>query len=255
MNLSQQLQRIGFSDKEAKVYLTLIQLGSQPASTIAEKSKINRTTCYDIIESLIKKGIVSSNKSEGRTHYQALPPHLLSHYLDREKEEVLKSIENKKKWAEALAPQISSLEYKGTNKPKVVFFEGKKGMRQAYEDTLTSSETIRAFANVESMHKTLPNFFPEYYQRRAIEKKISIRAIMPDNEASKDRASKDASEKRESALVSKEDYDFSPEVNIYDNKLLIVSWQEEMAVLIESEEIAELFKKMYELSWKGAKGE
>ena len=126
-------------------------------------------------------------------------------------------------------------------------------MRQAYEDTLTSSETILAYANVEDMHKGLPNFFPEYYQRRGVEKKIHIRCIAPDNKTSKDRHKQDKKENREMLLIPEKEYDFSPEINIYDDKVLFASWREKMAIIIKSKEIADFHKKMYALCWEQAK--
>ena len=103
------------------------------------------------------------------------------------------------------------------------------------------------------MHKGLPDFFPEYYQRRGVEKKIHIKAIMPDNPTSIHRAKQDKKENRESVLIPQDKYDFSPEINIYDDKVLIASWREKMAIIIKSKEIADLHKKMYELCWKQAK--
>jgi hypothetical protein len=59
------------------------------------------------------------------------------------------------------------------NRPRIKFYEGTEGLKYVYEDTLTSTESIRAYATVDDMHKALPNYFPEYYKRRA-NKNISI---------------------------------------------------------------------------------
>ncbi len=247
------LQKIGFSDKEAKIYLQLIRLGAQPASTIAKKAGINRTTTYDIIESLTKRGLISSTRKGGSTYFKALDPKELINYLEREKIEHTKKLSKYQQEIEDVLPALISLENPESTKPKVTFYEGKKGMRQAYEDTLTSSEPILAYANVEDMHNGLPDFFPEYYQRRGVEKKIHIKAIMPNNPTSIDRAKKDKQENRESVLISQDKYDFSPEINVYDDKVLIASWREKMAIIIKSKEIADLHKKMYQLCWDRAK--
>ena len=60
-------------------------------------------------------------------------------------------------------------------------------------------------------------------------------------------------EKREIAFVPKDKYYFSPEINIYDNKVMIASWREKLGIIIESAEIADAMKKIYELSWAEAK--
>ena len=53
------LEEIGLSEKEAKIYLALLQVDSALISDLAEKTKINRTTVYPVLESLAKKGLVS----------------------------------------------------------------------------------------------------------------------------------------------------------------------------------------------------
>ena len=108
------------------------------------------------------------------------------------------------------------------------------------------------FANVDDMHKALPNYFPKYYERRS-QKGIMIRAIIPDSSVGRERASHNKEEKRESALVPHKEFSFSPEINIYNNKVMIASWREKLGVIIESAEIADAMKKVYELAWAEAK--
>ena len=137
-------------------------------------------------------------------------------------------------------------------KPKVSYFEDADGIRSVYEDTLTSSETIRAFASIENMHMALPDYFPEYYQRRA-KRGIHIRSIHPDTPEARERVTHDKQEARDSALVPTDKYAFSPEINIYDNKITFMSLRERWGLIIESEELATAMKKVFELSWKEAK--
>ncbi|MBI4235442.1 hypothetical protein HY604_04025 [Candidatus Peregrinibacteria bacterium] len=250
--IQETLQKAGFSDKEAKIYIQLIHLGPQPVSIISTKAEINRTTAYDIINSLTKKGLVSSIKKDGITYFKALDPQQLLSYLEREKIEHVKKIEKQQKAIQEVLPALVSLENPESSKPKVTFYEGEKGLRQAYEDTLTSTETILAYANVEEMHKGLPNFFPEYYHRRGVEKKIHIKCIAPDNEISKKRHKEDKKENREMLLIPQKKYNFSPEINIYEDKVLYASWREKMAIIIKSAEIADFHKKMYKLCWEKA---
>jgi len=102
------------------------------------------------------------------------------------------------------------------------------------------------------MHEGLPGYFPDYYKRRA-GKGIAIRAIIPNTETGLERRSFDKAEMRETALVPKDTFLFSPEINIYDNKIMIASWREKLGIIIESSEIADAMKKIYELAWAEAK--
>ena len=130
--------------------------------------------------------------------------------------------------------------------------------RQLYDKHKATLKIILLDACVDAdgkgEHKTfdtLPKYFPGYYQRRA-KKGVAIRAILPDTPESRERQSRDEKELRESRLVPAKAYDFSPEINIYDDKVAIISLAEKLGIIIESKEIAEAHKKIFELAWKGA---
>ena len=53
--------------------------------------------------------------------------------------------------------------------------------------------------------------------------------------------------------VHPEAQNHTPEINIYDNKVMIASWREKLGIIIESSEIADAMKKIYELAWAEAK--
>ena len=241
------LQSFGLSDKESIVYVALLELGKGTVTQISKKAGINRTTGYDILASLANKGLVNISGKEPKSEYAVEPPEAIVKFLQHQQEETVEQI----KKAEELVPELR-LVHATQNRPKIKFYEGSEGLKHVYEDTLTSKEPIRAYANVDDMHKGLPNYFPEYYKRRA-EKNIAIRAIVPKTSAGLERKTHDAAEKREIAFVPPDKYYFSPEINIYDNKIMIASWREKLGVIIESAEIADAMKKIYELSWTEAK--
>lgn len=242
------LGEIGFSEKESKIYLALLEFEQATANELAKKADINRTSAYDVLEVLIRRGVVSKYKKKGRTFFTVSDPRKLLSYLEHEKCDFEKTIEKQKQVIAGVLPELISLQQPLSTRPKVQFFEGEKGMREAYEDTLTAKGGILAYANVQTMHWALPKFFPEYYTRRT-RAKVAIKAIMPPNELSRERAAHDREEIRQSKFIP-EGQEFSPEVNIYNNKVLIASWKEKMAVIVESKEFADLMRLTYQLLWE-----
>ena len=242
------LSGLNFSEKESLVYLALLEVGSEKAQEIAKKTGLNRTTVYDIFEVLMQKGLVSKYKKGSATFFNALEPKHLLTYLDREKEEQAKKIEKQKQKVSQLLPQLISLQNIFSNKPKVQFFEGEKGMREAYEDTLTADGMLLGYSNIQTIHEGLPNFFPEYYKRR-VEKNIFGKGILPRNKMSLERTLHNQEEMRDVRFLPDEEMTFSPEINIYNNKILITSWKEKMAIIIESKELADLQKLTFNLLW------
>lgn len=238
------LKNIGLNGKEIAVYTSLLKSNNLPVSLIAKKSKIKRTTCYKIINDLIGKGFLSSYKKGSITYLIAEKPESIIKLLEGKQ----RKIENQKR---LLSKNIEVFELdknEQSKRPLVKFFEGTSGLKQAYESTLKSKENIRAYANIEEMHKGLPDFFPEYYQRRK-NAKIFINTICPDNKKSLERHLKDKREFREIRFIDVKKYNFIPEMNVYEDKVLFASWSEKIAVVIESKEIANLHKKIFDALW------
>lgn len=246
LSLKKTLEYIGFSEKEVEMYLALLELGKGTVTVISRKAGINRPTGYHVLASLALKELVRVSGKEPKQEYVAESPDALEKLL-------AEKIENDQAYlneAKKIIPELKSM-HNVSGRPKVSFYEGREGVEKVYEDTLTSHEPIRAYASVENMHAGLPGYFPKYYERRA-EKGIAIRAIVPDSETGRERKSFDKEEKRETALVPAHMFNFIPEINIYDNKVMIASWREKLGIIIESAEIADAMKKIYELAWAEA---
>ena len=247
LNLKKSLEYIGFSEKEVSVYLALLELGKGTVTQISRKASINRPTGYHVLASLEAKELVKVSSKEPKQEYVAESP-------DQIEKMLVKKIENDQacmQEAQKIIPELKFM-HNVADRSKVLFYEGKEGLQKVYEDTLSSHEAIRAYASVEDVHKALPGYFPDYYKRRA-KKGIAIRAIFTDNAEGRELAKNDIKELRESIFVSEEKFGFHPEINIYDNKVMIASWREKLGIIIESAETADAMKKIYELAWAEAK--
>lgn len=245
--LQSSLSSLGFSEKEAVVYLSLLELGKGTVSQIARKAGINRTTAYHILDSLVNRGLVIISGKEPKQEYVAESPDKIPLMFNQ----YIKANQTYIEQSKEIIPRLKTI-HNVRGRPKIKFYEGKEGIKQVYEDTLTSKETIRAYASVEDTQHTLPDYFPEYYKRRA-KKNIRIRAIFPNTPEAVELSKHNKEEIRETALIPADKFSFSPEINIYNNKVMIASWKEELGITIESTEIAEAMKKIFELAWAEAK--
>lgn len=243
----EELYKLGLSNKEAAIYLASLELGvASPVSTIAKKANINRTTAYDILDYLVNKGIVISFQKRSNHYYEALPPHKLVTYLEEQSKKFARLAQE----ANEMLPELNT-HYRISGRPKVYFYEGEAGLIRVYEETLTASEEILAYASDQANQEAVPWYFPNYYKRRA-EKKIPIRALFPDTPKDRERHKLDKQELRQSRILPKSKLDFSPEINFFDNKIMIADWKGKLGIIIESEEIAKVFKQTFELAWEAA---
>ncbi len=76
------LESIGVRGYEAKAYLALIELGEASATLIASKANIPQPRIYEVLESLLKKGLIEVKIGRPRT-YHALPPKIALNYYTR----------------------------------------------------------------------------------------------------------------------------------------------------------------------------
>jgi sugar-specific transcriptional regulator TrmB len=245
--LLQTLNEIGLTANEANAYIGLLSVGTNPVSVIAKKSAINRCTCYTILERLMNKGFVNSYIKDNITYYTAIEPKYLLEQLKNSRFELEDRISN---LGNCIANfELLKKEYCG--KPKVVFFEGVAGVQNVMEDTLNSKGIIRAYASLSELTDLLPDYWPSYYRRRT-ERAIFVKSIYPADETSIRHKQRDKEELRESRLVPKE-FDFHLDFLIYDDKVAITSLVEKFGVLIESHEMAESHKKIFDFIWEGTR--
>jgi len=245
--MEKQLQELGFSSKEVKVYLALLELGQAQITPLARKAQINRTTTYDIVSSLMREGLIHRVLDTKKETYKAHQPQRIPQIIEKR----IADLEDRQKKAQRMVAQLQLLANKAPGKPRVSIFEGIDGIKEMYEDTLLSPEPIVSFSSTESLESFDQKYLHDYYRRRA-KKKVFIRAIINDVKSAHEYQALDKKLYRSLRIVPLEMMDIGPEVYVYENKTSFFSLKERYGVLIESADIANSLKKLYELAWHRA---
>ena len=68
------LSSLGFTDKQIKIYLVLLQYGKLNPQAISSHSQINRSTVYAVCSELIQKGIIAEELAGKTKVFSALDP-------------------------------------------------------------------------------------------------------------------------------------------------------------------------------------
>ena len=92
MSLISVVKNIGLNDKEARVYLACLELGSSPVAEIARRARVNRVTAYDVLEKLMKKGMVNTFLKAGTRLYDATDPQMIAAEFKRRQHDFLKAV-------------------------------------------------------------------------------------------------------------------------------------------------------------------
>lgn len=241
------LEAIGLDSKESQLYVAGLQLGNAPASDYAKATGLNRITCYNLLEDLARKGYFTVMKKVRAKWYAPVSPE----YVALEARKNVQALERS-------LPELRSLQGSKYRKPHVRFFEGWEGVRRVYEDTLTAETTLLNFANSAVVRTFWPNYDEEYVAER-VKLGIRLKGLAPDDAAGRHVHGEDAEKLREIRLVPARDFDFQNEINIYDHKVAICSFdsglkgdKDVFGVIIESKEVAETQRQIFEMAWRYA---
>lgn len=238
------IQAAGLTSEEAELYLTGLQIGSEPASEYAKRTKLNRITSYNHLEDLVRKGLFTVVSHRRGKRYAPVAPEYLA----------LEARKNSQALERAL-PELRSFQGTHHKKPQVRFFKGWEGVRYVYDDTLTAESEILNFANSAIIRKYWKEYDEQYVQERA-KRQVHLRGIAPDDEVGRKVHGEDKKAYREIRLVPARDFDFNNEINIYDNKVAIITFAENtedlFGVIIESKEVADTQRQIFEMAWRYA---
>lgn len=234
------LEQIGIEGKKADIYLACLEMGGATAYLLAKKTGIKRPTAYDIINQLMKEGLVHVSFAGKIRHYSPADPLILLNKAKEREEKI-----------EAVMGNLQNLYNSPKGKPFIRYFEGKEGIKEMYEDSLRSlnkGDEILAYVG-ESVLEQLPEYVVGYVQRR-VEKGIVLKGIYKGNEKLLERLKNNQAELRQAKIINEKELPLSNETNIYKNKVAIANYGREMfGMLIESEEIYRSQKAIFNLLW------
>ena len=122
------LRKIGLTEGEAKVYLSLIRIGTSTIGPILNESGITKSMIYQILEKLIRKGLVSFIIKEKTKYYQSSSPTKLLDFVEEKKEGLMETKEEIKSLIPSLLMQQQRIKNQAT------IYQGLKGLMTAYEN-------------------------------------------------------------------------------------------------------------------------
>lgn len=243
MPIVDSLKEFGLKEKEAKVYLVLLELGEAKAHTIAHKAGIARPTAYDILEKLSTDGLVGAYDKKKIRHYTANEP-----------EKIKQNLLEKQRAFDMVLPELKSVYNKLKAKPKISFFEGIEGTKTVFNDTLTAPDKqLRGLLSMYDLFKTPGKTFMDGYVKRRVDGGFALRVIRSRPKEVMETWPSSNEENRQ-LRYAPEPMIFDMTIYLYANKVgLISTTKENFGMIIESEEFARTMGYLFEALWQVSK--
>jgi len=236
------IMQSGFTEKEARVYLALLELGQGNVTEIAKIAELKRPIVYVVLEGLIKRGYASELPNKKINTFQAIDPST-----------ILNKLQTTAKNFSEMLPIFRTLKSKGKKRPKISYYETLEGIWNVYEEMSQALKPL-FISNYEIIEKHFPKSIETWINE--IKKGLynpRARHLAPDTDRNK--------EIGKAFIKINQKYKVSPELKntkmdftIWNNKLAITSFEDEpFIVVIESEELARSMQPIFEMAWQKGK--
>lgn len=238
------LEELGLSDKEAKVYLALLEVENDSVIDLSNKTGINRTTIYPVLESLSKKGLISEVKLDKKVRYSAESPERLETYVERRKIQ----LEEQERRLKDMIPQLKSVQRDQGEKPIIKYYDGKEGVMSAIKDYFGPSPKggdAYFIYDLDLISEIFTDKERASAQKNRKQSKINAFSFYSSNKTT---LSSDENSFRVQVDGSK--YPIYCDIGVYDDYLRIHTLNEKLsAIYIKNKDIAETFKSLFKIAF------
>lgn len=237
MSLQSFLNSIGLDEKSQKTYFALMKLEDAPASIIAKKSGLLRTTTYNHLESLVRFGLATKYKQNGVTRFAA------------ENADKLKSvIEGKLALFEKYLPELRNL----SSTERLVqlhLFKGAEGLQQIIQAEETCKEKIvRSIGSHGDLRKVATGQIT--FSSDRVKKGIFSKCLRPKNDDIWENWIKTQQQDLREVKLLPESISLSGMIYIYDDKVAIITPEEEgLGFSITSKTFSKSLKNIFDALW------
>src|SRR3989338_5529247 len=236
------LKDFGLTEKEIKIYLSLLRKGQITVNEIAVSAGLNRTSTYDILQSFVEKGIASHVIKAGVKYFEAV-----------DSQELVDILEYKKEKLNNVMTELHTIKKSVTEKPKVEMFEGKEGIKSMMDDIIRTKQPVVAISSKYPISDLIGFYMPQFVKNR-LKNKIPIKLLSSVKRRYEAWKPNDRKEMRETKFSPKTK-DMPNAIYTYGNKVAIFNTRPDapMGVLIENKDFADSMRIVFDIVWEANK--
>lgn len=252
--LKQFLIKNGLEEKEAALYLCVLEYEEIPISRLAQKLSIKRTTLYLTVEQLRSKGILSLNKKRGTSYVSVIDPKAVLRSFTSANKKTIEMCENRLEEIDQMYDAFEKIKKADSLRPRIRFFDGRDGIKQVLREFASSKTSAVGFTDYRPMSDDLAQFIQTEIVPERKRNKNKAKFITPDNPTNRQIQHEDLKRYAEHKILDFKSSESPIELLLYENnKIAFVSFMknELFALVIESEAIHKSIKNIFDFMWKG----
>ena len=240
------LEQIGLTEGESKVYLSLLRIGASTIGKIIKEAQVSNSKIYDILDRLNKKGLVGISIINNVKHFEAKNPSVISDLIS-DKEENIKKIKDE-------IPRLQEMYKYAEPIQEAEILQGVRGIKTFTEmilEKLNKGDVFYILGAPKESNELMGAYFQDWHTRR-VKKGVKCKILY-----NKD-AEKWAERRSKTPLT---EIKFLPEnvktpalVDIgKDYVATILFGERPLCIIIKNKKIYESYLSYFQLLWKQAK--
>lgn len=237
-NITSDLEKLGLSPNEIRVYLAAITLGTCDIRQLSKETNLKRTTTYSIVETLVQKGALTTTKQSNGTLVKTVKPRTL---LAQRREAI-----------DRLETSLEQLRLTAHYEPtlgETTIYKGREAIEQLHKEILVQEKSILIFGDGEGFLASHDSWAANYM---SIREKNGIRAkILLKHNPQKKRYAHNRPGSLTEIRALPPGFQFRGGFDVLEKKVIIYSFdKEQLAIVIEHPSIVSLLRAMHLMLWQ-----
>lgn len=233
------LKKLGLTEKEAKIYAALTEIGDCTAEQLSKITGIHRRSVYDALNALMRNGLIVTSFLRDKKVFATTGVHVFLSWIEENKEYAADFLHIQAEKRKITLPA-----------PQVKVFYGKNGIKAILADVIKEGKLFYNYGGAGYIPKFLENYYPQWASRIQRAKIPSI-AIFTDMPGVREMAKKQPI--YNVRFISKKFFSYAVWW-LYGNKMVILFWKEDpLAIVIEGEEFAKTYRNFFNIMWRHAR--
>lgn len=184
------LEYLGLSEKEARVYGALLKVDKAQAIMLARQLSMKPPTMYVILDSLLRKHLVHEVQVGKRSFYAAESPDALRSLVETQKAEA----DMKLRRSESIIAELKTVDKEIGERPTVRFYEGREALKQSIREYVQAEDFSEGMDYGIYSYELLPKIFDQKslleIEQKRVKNNIRFRALYTGEQKVMERSSK-----------------------------------------------------------------
>lgn len=251
MEIATLITTTGISEKAAQIYLAALQSGAVTMTDLARITGIKRPSVYLLIDTLLGRGLITTEKRGKKTCYRAEHP-----------QRILQTLRTRTREMERMIPELEAMYYDPRGRPRVTVSEGRDAVLAVYEDMYAAmgrKGEILFFTDIASLHANLPDAIDGLIERiKMLPPSYRLRELNLESPQTYEyirKLEKVKGKHHRFRVLDPKKFPYeNTDTLIFENKTVLFSFKKEIfTVVIESQQIADTHRAMFAAAWEAGK--